>query len=354
MNRIYLHITGIIFCLIFSLMMALRYNLPVYSALSHYKIYHEKVQKYTGDDKNPLPIHHAVNSITNRLYFLILDDEYKPMPHQCLSKKLWMDEMIKDPHIDGIEWYSINHWTNTECQITPITFPPPKEPTLDPSSYLLYHALIAFTQRSNAEFLCIIGDAAYIRVKPFLNFFEEKTKDIKGNIMMWGTGNCIEQRYFFRMHTIEPGIIVSRQTIIKMLNQKKLWDISISLMHHSDEAFGQIIDSVGIYVPPTDSSLFLGRQWEHYEDFQNMILENYSNLPKCVLSQKNLISQPGELSSCNKEITRLKEVISWAGGGGSNKTAFLQNVERIYNHLSDDIGFFWNCRHPQICNMSIT
>ena len=349
-NSSFIHIIIALIFLIFSILKVLEYPFPVFSKFSHYKISHEKFPKYTGDNNNP--IHRSsISSIPNSLYFLVLDDEYRPMPHQCLSKKLWMNEMLKDPHVDAIEWYSINHWTNTECNITPITVPPPKQPTFDPSSHLLYHALHNFIQRSNANFLCIIGDAAYIRVKEFINFFDERTKGIDGDFFEWAVGNCIEHRYFFRMHAIEPGIIVSRQTILQMLQKTQNWEIAISLMHHSDETFGQIIDSVGIYVPPTDTSLFLGRRWEFNEDFQNMLIGNYSYLPDCVIPLKNFATIGGELTSCNKKITQLKKVISWAGGGDSNKTAFLQNVERIYKNLPNNIGFYWNCRHPQICKI---
>lgn len=305
--------------------------------------------KYTGDDNNPPPKKHLGK--IKSIYFLILDSQNQPQHFQCLTKKLWIDEMLQDLSVDGIEFYSLNHWINNACNLSSITVNAKKISMQNPQTFLLYRSLHLFMQRSSAEYLCIIGDASFIRVKPFLNFFHEVTRNIDGRKSLWATGNCIEERYFFKMNSLDSGIIISRKTVEELLKKKDMWNITIELAHPPGEAFAQILDAVGVSVMSTDNSFFLGRQWEKIQDFSEMIKGNYNNIPICEIPAENLISRPGLISNCNKKVTQLKKVLSWAGGGNNNKTEFLENVKHVYDNLPNNIGFFWNCRHPQICRI---
>ena len=287
------------------------------------------------------------------LYVLILDDEYQSSPHQCLMKKQWIDEFMKRPEIDGVEIYSVNYWENKDCNLSTITIDEIPTQQINPSAFLLYKSLELFLQRSEANWLYIIGDAAYIKVERFFNFFNKTIKKIHALYETYLLGSCVEERYFFQMLLSSSGLLASRKFVEKLLKTGKdeLWKVSYTVGITADEILSKMADKMSIYVPGRQTNEFLGRGWAQKEMYDMLLTKNFSSLPKCKIPHEYLNPGAGELGLCTSSIVSVNDMSVWAGTRKRyiSKYDFLNNAEKMLENLPPDLHYYWDRLYPTLC-----
>ena len=288
----------------------------------------------------------------NSLYMIILDDDnYSVSANHCLMKDLWIDDLLRCNFIDGIEFYSLNQWNNKKCNLRSVAVDKPHDNFVDPSAYLLYNSLKLFLERSTAGFIYFSMDAVYINTPKFTQFIHNIISNHNGYEEPFLSGNCIEQRYFFKMHTLNAGIIMSRYTVQQILQLTFKWETSIILNWPAADTLGQVCDQAGYPISQFDTSKILGRPWRWPIHNDVLLRKEFYTLEKCSIPPEHLVSRAGELSNCNAQISRLNEVVAWAAGGKDNKTWFLEHAKEMMQDLPDDIGFYWDLRSPMLCKI---
>lgn len=303
---------------------------------------------------------------------MILDSEFKSDHFQCLAKKQWIDPILQEPYIDGVEIYSRARWFNKECNLSSIVTPkPPNEYLIaNPSSWVLSNALKMFLERSDSGWLLLIGDSAYIKIDLFKHFFQQFILEKDPLTTSTASGGCIDQRYFFQMLIVESGIIFSRKAVENVFNERSVrtWEITYQIGLNADEALSQIATGNYLFPRSRSNDCFLGREFVSSNDF--VILENISSmyqkagsiesesfneqikemLPKCAIPDYYYNINPGMQGLCSKRITPLNDVFIWsASGANKTKLDFLSNADKLINNLPNSVGYFWNPDKPQLC-----
>lgn len=326
-------------------------------------VYKSKPAEWSNPKLNPPSSSKNVSGKT--LYIAIIDSEYGSHPFQCLMKKQWVDEISEYGFVDKIEYYSRIRWTNSNCNITTIVTPPPKfKNTLNPTTWILVNTLEMFLQRSNSPYLLLIGDACYLKVNDFVDYFAE----FKNQIL----GGCIEQRYFFQMLLIESGILISRQTVKKFLSNSVMntWNVGSEVGITADEIFSQVGDQAGFYIKNYVENRFVGREFREHSDFDRLKHKKFDDLPPCNIPSIYIYNPPGEQGICSSEITKFNRIIIWSASlpadptksvqikssefeseSAKNKFDFLKNAEQMIENNPDFLAYYWAQSKPRLCRM---
>lgn len=343
-----------------------------YSSYIHSERYIIPEIKWSSEKDNPSPPHLSKSfQAKDKLYIMILDSEFKPNDFQCLAKKQWIDPILKEPYVDGVEIYSRNRWFNSACNLSSIVTPKPPKiySTINPSSWVLSNALKMFLERSDSGWLLLIGDAAFINLDKFKDFFSRFKEEKDPITTSTATGGCIDQRYFFQMFIVESGIIFSRKAIENVFRERsmKTWDITYQIGLNADEALSQITTENYLFPRSKANDCFLGREFLLSDDFVSLesISSMYQNkkyqeenfdqiiqemIPLCEIPKQYYSINPGMQGLCSRKITPLNDLIIWSASG-SNKTKFefLSNADRLLSNLPSSVGYFWNPDKPQLC-----
>lgn len=324
------------------------------------KFVYEKQSVNWSDPKANIPprkksiyLNNKTDKYQKSLYIAVIDTEFKPHPYQCLMKKQWIDPILQYPFIEAIEFYSRIRWSNELCNITTIISPPSifKE-TLNPTSWILLNTLKMFLERSNSDYVLIIGDSCYMKVKEFIDYFLAFHSSI--------SGSCVEQRYFFQMLLIESGILLSRNNAVKIVSKDAIetWNVACEVGIDSDEAFSQILDQVGIHPKYHAEDSFLGREFRNFSDFKRLQTKSYDDLPICKIPDIYIHNPPGEQGICSAKVTKFNDVILWSapfyslyGKSAASKYEFLLHAELMLNNNSDKLGYYWAQSHPTLCKL---
>ena len=317
-------------------------------------IYKPNVIKWDKDYVNPKHQKKTDANNSQSLYIMIIDSEFKPKHFQCLMKKQWVDELLKQDFVDGAEYFSRIHWENEECGISTIVTPPSIYKTLNPTSWILLNSLKMFLERSDSAYLFLVGDATYIKVPEFINFFKEFSKFKSPREYLYSSGSCIELRYFFQMFLIGSGILLSRKLVTNLVEEEAMqtWMVACEVGINSDESLSQICDQFGMYPQNNANNQFVGQEFRYKTDYNIILSKNFDNLPKCEIPKEYINNIPGTPGVCSKEIIKFKDVISWSGAGrNATKLFFLENAKLMLENLPDFLGYYWSQSHPRLCRL---
>ena len=315
------------------------------------KIYHQKERNWKLRTTLPPAPNLSKVSKSKSLYVMILDDEYEAKPHQCLMKKQWVDEFLKRGEVDGVEVYSTNYWINKECNLSSITINKMPEQKINPSAFLLYNSLKLFLERSDAGWLFIISDAAYIRTKRFFSFFNQKISNIDPERETFMIGCCVEERYFFQMLLISSGIIISRNFAKRIVNtgDDQLWNVSYTVGITAEEILAKISDKNGVYIPGKQTHEMIGRGFAYKEMYEMLKKKEFGSLKPCDIPVEFLRPQPGELGLCDAQLHQVDDMSVWAGTRFMSKYEFLKDAEEMIGGLPSNLYYYWERLYPTLC-----
>ena len=306
-------------------------------------------KKIHPNKQNPPAPLHSTSQPSDSLYVMILDQEYEPQDFHCLMDHQWVETLRDQDFVDGVEIYSLNGWKHKDCDLQTVTVQSPPKQMKDPSSWQIYKSFELFLERSNSDWLFLVGDATYINTIKFFNFFN----DIKHNNPQFAVarGGCIEQRYFFQLLEISSGIIFSRTAIKKILQLDVHWNTTFSMEMRGEEALGHAINNIGLYVPHQVADGFVGNEFFSPKDYNILMNKNFDTLTKCVIRNELHNPNPGQQGNCVKHVQKFQDIFSWAGGGKTHKKEFLENAEVMIDGIDSKVGVIWEKIKPKLCKI---
>jgi hypothetical protein len=263
-------------------------------------------------------------------------------------KAQWIDHFAELSFVDGIEFYSIETFDNPKCGLSVVPIPRLSRKFANPSAYLLWQILRNFLERSDAGWLFLIGDAAYVKIEKLEEYLK---KWMKGDIQrIWARGSCVERRYYFQMLSIQSGILITRNTVEELLVRDEMWNVTMETGIPAEEALSQILDDVGVIAKASKEDWFLGqpfRNWSFHDD----LLEKRSDHLKVCERPDLKPSEAAIAAVCSGEITRFSNLIVWAGGGknATTKEWFLTHAKEMMEGLPDNLHFIWDRLFPELC-----
>jgi hypothetical protein len=302
--------------------------------------------------ENPPPPHQAASGTApqSQLYIAVMDTAYGIARYHCRMKRQWMDRISELPFVDGLEFYSLASSKNPNCTLPLFHVPPRARKSANPSSFLLYQILQLFLARSDADWLFLIGDAAYVNFENLKGYLREWMSH--NTMYSWARGSCVERRYYFQMLSIQSGILITRKTVEELLARGEMWDVTIDTGLPADEALSQVFDDVGVVAKASREDRFLGQPFRNHRFYDSLIQKKFDDLKVCERPDKKP-EEPGIASVCSGEITQFKSLVSWAGGGKSEagKEWFLEHAEEMLNGLPDSVNFIWDRLFPELCQV---
>lgn len=292
------------------------------------------------------------------LYIAIIDQSYHPEPYQCLMYHQLVQNFTNEfTEIDNVEFYSLNDYSHPNCSLRTSTVPPPPGDLnlIDPSSWLVKEVLESYIYRSDAQFLFLVNDAAYIHKPKLINFFKEYSNKYNPMKIPLILGNCIERAYFFRYNSIDSGVLLSRRAVLDILKEDDKWNVTIILGVKGQEALAHVAASTGMYVPYPSVPNFIGTSFLNELDLKRMRSKNFTNLPKCEIPNKILDPDPGMNGVCIKFPQKMNEVLSWAGGGYTpeSKAIFLNEAQQLLENVPDYVGYVFHKLWIRLCNYEL-
>ena len=302
-------------------------------------------RNFKPNKQNPDPPNHA-NNKANSFYTLIFDDVYEPKDYHCIMYDQWIDSLIDSELVDGIEIYSLNGWKHPKCKLSTVTVPPPPVKMYDPTSWQMLKSLEMFLERSQSNWLFLVGDAAYIRVPKFLSFMAETMRNNRGSV---AKGGCVEVRYFFQMLELASGIVLSREAVEKIVALDTHWNVSIRTEMNGEQALGHALNNIRMHVPWLHTNGFVGNAFYSSKDYKILAGGEFSKLNKCFVRDELKNPPPGTSGNCAKDSQKFRDVFSWAGGGKNNRKEFLENAETWLSAADDSVGVIWERRNPVLC-----
>lgn len=311
-------------------------------------------------NKNP-PRHSTLKKSEDKLYIMIFDTEFQANKYQCIAKQQWVDPLSTEDFIDGIEFYSHSTYTNWECNISTIVPPQPPEQFMspNPSSWVISKALEMYLSRSDSGWVLLIGDAAYIDVEKFKDFFKH-FKTMKDPLRKeYASGGCIEERYFFYMLILDSGILLSRKGAERVLEtfSKNTWEVAYQIGLNGEEALSQIFIHNLISPQGSANDLFLGREFVSSDDLEllsditvNNMPYKINTLPQCIIPKMYYSIRPGESNLCSYTVTPLNQIIIWSGSGKyQSKLEFLTKAPKILQNIPPILSYYWSPVKPKLC-----
>jgi hypothetical protein len=302
---------------------------------------------------NPAPARTPGASANATLYAVVLDLEHRPGAHHCLMKRQWIDPFLARREVEAVEVYSLVGWAQPACGLRALAVPRPPPDFVDPSAWRFVNALRLALNRSASGWLFVVGDAAYIRVAPFFEYFAATaaaSRPLARNAML---GGCLEKRYFFQMLTPESGVFVSRRLAEELLSpaMMEVWAVVMKTGIRYDEALAHLTDQLGVHIKGAAAEQFLGRAWRNASHFALLESKAFGALGACAVPRHYVYNAPGELGVCSWRITRLNDVVAWSAAEDADmgKAAFLARAERMLAGNPDDLGYYWDRTRPMLC-----
>ena len=287
----------------------------------------------------------------DRLFVVVLDRDGRPGRHFCQMKRQWMEKFAAHDDVEDVVVISEKFWTMDECGVSTLTVPPPKYGTPDTSAWLLYKSFEMFLERSRSGWLFLAGDCVYVKVDEFLRFFKQGRNALSRAVV----GGCVEKRYFFQMLVLESGILLDRQTVMKLIEPElaDTWHVMFEIGLPYDEALAHAADQVGLYFKGQKFNLFLGREFQNVSHFDALLTKSFTGLKPCIVPDKYLFNGPGDIGVCTPKVTLWSNLLTWSASGILSKTQFLEESERMLYNNPSDLAFFWNGSKPALCNISL-
>ena len=332
-----------------SLLMKKSQNSPFYKYL-HFHAYNPPHPKWKLRKQNPPPPNNSHVTPSQKLYVMVIDEEYQPSKFQCLFVNQWVRNMEKSEVVDGIEIYSLNKWENTECNISSITINELPLQTINPSAFLLINSIKMALNRTDANWFFVIGDSAYIKVEKFLNYFQhiasENPPEDKFII-----GNCVEERYFFQMLLLNSGILMSRSVMQQFVDTSDdhSWEIAFQTALTGEEILAEMADKNDIDIKTKHTNEFLGRGWRKPEHFDILRSKRFDVLPHCNIPYNYYVPGASELGLCSYDIVSLNHISVWSGVRGMSKFEFLDEAEDMLAGVPDYVSYYWDLLYPTLC-----
>jgi hypothetical protein len=286
---------------------------------------------------------------SQQVYIAVIDTAYSAERYHCIMKRQWIDSVSQFDYIDGIEFYSVVPFQNPDCDFAPLTVPPFRYDVPNPSSHLLFHTLRMFLERSSAEFLFVINDAAYVDIDKFDRFLRESYASVS-TMRSWAAGGCIERRFYFQMLTVTSGILLTRNTIQHVVERESMWNVTIETGLPSEESFSQILDDASVTPKWSRRDEFLGQPFRKQIFGEKLMTKDFGHLKQCVTPNDNP-GDSGIATVCSTSIVPLKSLIVWAGGGKrpEDKERFLLNAKEMLEGNPDNLHFTWDRLYPELC-----
>lgn len=304
-------------------------------------------KKLNERKSNPKPP--RTNNKYESLYIAVYDDEYEPKDYHCLMKKQWIDPLSKNKIIDGIEFFSLNAWDSDECNLSTITVKRPPKFMKDPSSWQVYQIMKQYIERSNSAWLYLVGSAAYIRIDEFIRMFSHLLEDYTDESAVMARGCCIEPSYYFQLLQISSGVFLTRKAVQKMLALNDFWNTTFAIEIDGNEALGHALNSIGITISYSNIIGMIGDEFFDEKDMRRLVDKNFDGLPDCTIREDLLNPAPGNNGNCIKDVQLFLSLIVWAGGGKSNRYAFLKNAQRMIENSAPNLGVIWERTKPKLC-----
>lgn len=301
-------------------------------------------QNINDPSLNPPPPRRASKIPPERkLYIGIMDREYSPSKTQCSLKSAWIDEILQEDIVDGVELYSNVSYTNEECGISTVTFPTKKNFPMnhDPSCAIMYHMIKMFIERSDAGWFLYVSDGSFVHVKNFISYLKKLPPyPLKENIIK---GHCTELRDYFQYFAENSGGIMSRATALALNQSERQWNVACQSEIKGYEAISHALDIIKMYAISNHQPKFLGHPFKTKEDYDALIEQKFDKIPDCPKFYKSL-------RVCQENIIRMNRLVVW--GGESQflvKSDFLENAKSIIDQTPNKIHFRYDVYQANLC-----
>ena len=298
------------------------------------------------------PPRSAQKNLTNRqtLYIAILDSVYEPSDLMCTLKNSWVSDVEKLPFIDGVEYYSISSYEDTNCSMKTITFddPPERFPiTRSPSCYLLYSTLQMFLKRSESNWLLVVSDSAYVHPQNLAKFVDEMSK-VGYYHLAFAKGQCVELRDYFQIFSPASGALFSRNAVLKILEKPKKMELSCEIEIPAFEAVAHQLDDMNVFAMHNHEPRFLGQAFTQKTDYAALDTGVFTNIKQC----EQFYESP---RVCFTRSNHFKDLVVWAGSGDRmDRLQFLEKAKSWIDNAPQNLGFMYNSYLTDLCQFKQT
>ena len=351
-------IKTIIIALIFLFLSAymIYYTNPADLEQKHDSIYQNNYQnkpimgKVFDDYVDPdAPPRKASQNIPNnqKLYIAIIDTEYHPSKHHCTMREAWINDAEKLDFVDGIELFSNVSFTNDQCQIKSISFPPPPSKfhlQHNPSCIIIRNMLKIFLERSDAGWLLYLTDSSFVNVNNLENLIKSmhcNNPSVDARV----TGQCIEMRDYFQIFQKNSGSLISRKAASLLIADKmnKTWDVSCEIEIDFSEAIAHALDINSLYAIRNNNQLFLGSPFVDKSDYEALMQKSFSKIEACPSSYESK-------RVCHPTIQLFRNLAIWSGAGEHmNKYEFMENAKKMFDSAEPYLSFKYNVYKSELC-----
>lgn len=291
----------------------------------------------------------ASQQLTNnqKLYIAIIDTEYRPSKHHCAMRQAWINDAEKLDFVDGVELYSNVSFTNEECNISSISFPPPPSKFRlqhNPSCMIIRNMLKMFLERSDAGWLLYLTDNSFVNVKNLQNLIRSMHCNNPSSIPKV-TGQCIEMRDYFQIFQKNSGSLISRKaaSLLTLDKVNKTWDVSCEIEIDFSEAIAHALDINSLYAIRNDNNLFLGSPFLTKDDYDALLQKSFSKIESCPSSYESK-------RVCHPTIQLFRNLVVWSGVGEyMNKYDFMVNAKKMFDSAEYYLSFKYNSYKSELC-----
>lgn len=293
------------------------------------------------------PPHSAWQNLTDKekIYIAIIDSVYEPNDLMCALKNSWVAEVENMSFVDGVEMYSASSYEDTNCSMKTITFddPPERFPINgNPSCYIMYTVLQMFMKRSDANWLLVLSDGAYVNPKTLPAFVEELSK-VKYYKLAFAKGQCVELRDYFQIFAPSSGVLFSRSAVKKIIDNPRKLEISCEIEIPAFEAVAHQLDDLNIFAIHNHEPRFLGQPFTQHNDYLALETGVYTGLKEC----QQFYESP---RVCFTRSNKFNDIVVWAGTGGKiDKIQFLEKAKMWMNNAPQNLGFMYNSYQADLC-----
>lgn len=309
---------------------------------SYGKVFNEYVEP------GPPPKRASQNIPQNqKVYIAIIDSEYRPSNHHCLMRQAWIDDAEKLEFVDGVEIYSNVSFSNSQCQINSISFPPPPSKfhlQHNPSCVIIRNMLRLFLERSDAGWLLYLTDNSFVNVKNLPNLISSMNCNYPLEIPKV-SGQCIEMRDYFQIFQKNSGSLISRKAAILLTSNKmnKTWDVSCEIEIDFSEAIAHALDINSLYAIRNNNQLFLGSPFSNKADYKALLDKSFSHIEAC----------PDHYESsrvCHPTVQPFRNLAVWSGVGEyMDKYEFMKNAKEMIESATNYLSFKYNIYKSDLC-----
>jgi hypothetical protein len=152
------------------------------------------------------------------------------------------------------------------------------------------------------------------------------------------------------MLSIQSGILLTRRTVMDLIDRAEMWNVTIETGLPAEEALSQILDDVGVVAKGSRHDTFLGQPFRNWDFNDDLLQKRFEHLKTCYRPDQKP-ENPGIANVCSGEITRFKDIVVWAGGGknATGKEWFLTHAAEMFRGLPDEVHFIWDRLFPELC-----